>query len=148
MGTFSRQIEIQAPVTEVWSALADIGNIAAWNPGVIESHTTTATTTGMGACRFCDLGGKNYLREEVVAYRPEHRITMRITETNLPFQQADIQFDLQPAGDHTLVSISPIYKLKYGPLGSLMDLLMVRRTYTRGMENLLAGLKDYVESRP
>jgi uncharacterized protein YndB with AHSA1/START domain len=147
MSTFTRQTEISAPVSAVWAALADIGNIATWNPGVIESHNTTAETTGLGACRYCDLGGKNYLHEEVVAYEPENRITMRITETNLPFQQADIQFDLQPAGDHTLVSVSPMYKIKYGPLGSLMDLVMVRRTYAQGMDNLLAGLKDYVESR-
>jgi hypothetical protein len=40
-----------------------------------------------------------------------------------------------------------MYKIKYGPLGSLMDLVMVRRTYAQGMDNLLAGLKDYVESR-
>lgn len=68
MSTFSTDIKINAPLDHVWAALADIGSIYQWNPGVVESHTTTEQTTGIGACRYCDLGGKNYLDEEVVEW--------------------------------------------------------------------------------
>ena len=70
---------------------------------------------------------------------------MRIIETNMPMT-ADIRFRLAAEGDSTKVSVSPEYRVKYGPIGSLMDVLFVRRTYEKGMRALLAGLKRHVEA--
>ncbi len=145
MSIFSTSTTINAPVQSVWAALADIGNIQAWNPGVKESHKTTEASTGLGACRFCDLGAENYLNEEVVTWEIEHKITFRITSTNLPFESADIRFTLQEQGDQTLVDVSPEYELKYGIFGNLLDKIYVGRSYKQGMDALLAGLKEYVE---
>lgn len=59
---------------------------------------------------------------------------------------ADIRFYLREEDDgKTAVTCSPDYTLKYGPVGSLMDKLMVHNTYRKGMESLLRGLKQYVE---
>jgi uncharacterized protein YndB with AHSA1/START domain len=146
MGTFEVQTEINAPVADVWAALADIGSIYQWNPGVKASHATSDEADGMGATRHCDLGGKNFLDEEVVLWEPERKLTMRINDTNMPFDSADIRFTLEPNGDSTTVTCSPIYKIKYGPIGSLLDRFYVSRTYEKGMEALLAGLKKYVEA--
>ena len=68
MSTFATETKINAPVSEVWAALADIGGIYRWNPGVQGSHVTTEQAEGVGACRRCDLGGKNYLDEKVVKW--------------------------------------------------------------------------------
>ncbi len=146
MSSFTTEIKINASVENVWPVLADIGNIYQWNPGVVSSHTTTEETTGLGTCRYCDLGGKNYLDEEVVEWQVGQRLTMRITGTNLPFKTADIRFSLRPDNGGTLVAVSPDYTLKFGLLGTLLNGIYVRRTYAKGMNALLAGLKDYVES--
>lgn len=100
---------------------------------------------GLGAARTCDLGGRNYLHEEVVHHETDRALTMRITETNLPFSRADINFRLTADGHDTIVTVSPDYKLKYGPVGRLLDALVVRRTYRRGMASLLSGLQHQVE---
>jgi hypothetical protein len=118
-----------------------------WNPGVQESHLTSDLDSCLGATRHCDLGGRNYLDEEVVEFVSGEALTMRITNTNLPFQHADIRFRLEPEGKATRVSVSPEYRMKFGPLGGLMDRVMVRRTYQKGMRSLLRGLKEHVESR-
>lgn len=146
MSTFSVTTMIDAPVTAVWAALADIGNIARWNPGVEASHLTSQQGEGVGACRYCDLGGKNFLDEEVVAWQPNEQLTMRINGTNMPFAIADIRFFLQPDGSRTRVTVSPEYRLKYGPFGILLDRLFVHNTYKKGMGSLLHGLKEFVES--
>ena len=146
MGEFAVKTTIDAPVSAVWSALADIGEIHAWNPGVVGSHATSAEPTGLGATRHCDLKGNNFLKEEVVTFRPNEAITFRITDTNLPFRSADIRFTLTPDGDQTIVTCSPVYKLKFGLFGSLIDALAVRRTYSNGMKSLLWGLKKHVEA--
>jgi len=145
MATFTREITINAPVVRVWEALGDIGSISRWNPGVVRSYVTTDKTRGMGAGRYCNLGGKNYLDEKVVEWEPGEALTMRVIGTNLPFRTADIRFRLQPEHDATVVTVSPEYTLKYGLAGRLLDVLFVRHMYKRGMTGLLAGLKAHVE---
>ena len=137
---------IDAPIQQVWTTLADIGSIHVWNPGVKDSELTSGFDSALGATRHCDLGGRNYLDEEVVAFVAGEALTMRITKTNLPFQRADIRFQLSAAGDATRVSVSPEYRLKFGPVGWLLDRLMIRRTYEKGMKALLGGLKQHVEA--
>ena len=146
MGTFQETILIDRPPAAVWNALADIGNIAEWNPGVEKSYTTTEMD-GVGASRHCDLGGKNYLDEKVVAWQPNEAITFRITDTNMPFETCDIRFKLYPTGNgKTTVEVSPIYTLKMGVLGTILDAVFVGRIYKNGMRDLLKGLKQHVEA--
>ncbi|MEM7344059.1 MAG: SRPBCC family protein [Chloroflexota bacterium] len=147
MATFNEETTINAPIKDVWRVLADIGTISQWNPGVMESYVNTDQTTGVGAGRYCDLGGKNYLDETVVAWEENRALTMRIIGTNLPFKTADIRFTLRDEGDSTVVTVSPEYQLKFGPIGKAMDAMFVRRTYTNGMAKLLAGLKEHVEQQ-
>jgi hypothetical protein len=75
---------------------------------------------------------------------------MRILGTSLPFKTVEIRFRLRPnldtEGGGTAVSVSPVYELKYGPLGKVLDAFYVRGTYLKGMKALLRGLKDYVEA--
>ena len=146
MHQFQVETVINAPRTAVWQALADIGNIYQWNPGVRASHSTSDAGTGVGATRYCDLGGSNYLDEEVVHWQPNEAVTMRITGTNLPFATADIRFMLREEGDGTAVSVSPIYQLKFGLLGKLLNAVYVNKNYKQGMIALLAGLKKFVET--
>lgn len=145
MATFTEQMTIRAPVERVWAALADIGSIARWNPGVKASHLTTPRGEGVGAARYCDLGGRSYLEETVAEWEPGKRLTMRITGTNMPFARGEIHFSLRPEGTSTVVTLTPDYLLRFGPLGHLLDRLLVRRTYRRGMAAALAGLKAHVE---
>jgi hypothetical protein len=129
----------------VWTVLADIGNIAVWNPGVVQSEQTTPGEVNVGSCRRCELGGKNYLNERIIAFEATKAMTIRVTETNLPFAQADIRFFLAPKEGKTLVTVSPRYQLKYGALGRILDWVMVRRQYRNGMKGLLKGLKQHIE---
>jgi uncharacterized protein YndB with AHSA1/START domain len=146
MSEFSTSIGINAPSDRVWAALADIGNIYLWNPGVRASHLTSDEKLGVDTSRFCDLGRGNYLDEMVVKWDAGKALTMRVTGTNLPFKAVDIRFTLEPNGDSTIVTVSPQYTLKFGLLGKIFDRVYVQRSYRNGMENLLAGLKEFVEA--
>ncbi|MFP3883206.1 MAG: SRPBCC family protein [Actinomycetota bacterium] len=146
MANFTTSTVIHAPREKVWAALADIGSIHVWNPGVKSSRTITEEDSGLGASRHCDLGGRNYLQEEVVEYDQGERLTMRVTESNLPFAHADIRFLLEPEETSTRVVVRPEYELKFGLIGTLLDRLFVRRSYEKGMQALLRGLKRHVES--
>ncbi|MEM9775988.1 MAG: SRPBCC family protein [Chloroflexota bacterium] len=146
MNSFKTDIKINAQIDTVWATLADIGTISKWNPGVIESHATTDGPVNLGSTRHCNLGSNNFLDEKVVVWKPNEQLTMRIIDTNMPFQQADIHFFLNETEGFTTVTVSPEYKLKYGFVGKMLDKLFVARTYEKGMGNLLAGLKAHIES--
>ena len=145
MSEFTESVQINASSDDVWAALADIGSIAVWNPGVKESRQTSNGEVTYGAGRYCNLGGKNYLQEEVVTFEPPSHITFRIVDTNLPFDFADIRFTLSAEGEQTTVEVSPLYQLKFGVVGKLLDVLLVKPTYRKGMRDLLKGLKSHVE---
>ncbi len=145
MSTFKESITIDALSRDVWEVLADIGSIALWNPGVEHSKQTSEGDVAVGATRRCELGGKNFLNEEIVLFEPYRQMTICITDSNLPFQFADIRFTLESNGEQTIVSVSPDYQLKYGWFGRVLDKLIVRAQYRKGMQGLLVGLKRYVE---
>lgn len=145
MRTFSEQISILADKNHVWDALADIGSIYRWNPGVVDSQLTTDGDVGLGSERRCELDGNNYLNETITEWIQGEQLTMRIIETNLPFKSADIRFSLEQRNTQTLVTVSPTYILKFGLLGRLLDVTFVYSQYRKGMVNLLKGLKQYVE---
>jgi Polyketide cyclase / dehydrase and lipid transport len=154
MGTFEVSTVIHAPISDVWARVAgNIGTIAEWNPGVEESFLLKdSNITGLGSKRRCNLLSNKHLEEEVVTFdEDDHAITFRIVETNLPFDRADIRFQLRSrpstngGNPVTHVMCSPDYKLKYGCIGECLDTLVVKRTYKDGMKGLLAGLKKDVE---
>lgn len=142
MTAFVTDVHVRASPGTVWQVLADIGAIDRWNPGLVVSDLTTSWGRGIRAARQCELGDANFLEEEVSEWRPGRRLTMRVMRTNFPFHRAKIQFRLKPEAEGTRVEVSPSYRLKYGLLGELLDCLYVRRSYRRGMEALLQGLKE------
>ncbi len=147
MGSFSAQARIDAPKDKVWAVLADLGGIHKWNPGVGHSHSTSEAAGGEGATRHCDLvNPKGYLEERAFDWREGEGFKIDIYETNLPIKRNVVEFRLKEDGDGTIVTVSPEYELKFGPIGALIDSLFAGRQLRKGMDELLAGLKYHVET--
>ena len=146
MSSFSKFIEIDAPDRRVWEVLSDIGTIAEWDPGVVNSYTTSRARRGMDATRHCELRGDKYLDEIVTDWKTRKKLTTRVIETNLPFEEAETQFHLKPTEEQTSVGVRTEYTLKYGAIGRLLDKLYFRRKYEDAIETLLIGLKEYCEA--
>ena len=151
MATFSKQIKINAPKNRVWEILSDLGGIYKWNPGVSNSYLTSDDSDGEGGSRHCDLqngkgGNIGYLEERSFDWREGEGFTIDVYESNLPLKRNHVRFDLEPDGDGTIVRVTPDYKLKFGPLGMLADVLGARRQFKKGMEGLLEGLRYHIET--
>ena len=151
MATFSTVIDINAPKQKVWEVLADLGSIYKWNPGVAKSYSTSPETEGEVAMRHCDLqnakgGSIGYLEERAFDWRDGEGFTIDVYESNLPIKRNHVRFTLESNGDSTVVTITPDYALKFGPVGVLADLLFARRQLKKGMVDLAAGLKYHIET--
>jgi uncharacterized protein YndB with AHSA1/START domain len=149
MGSFSKTTTIDAPKDKVWAVLADIGSIEKWSPGVTHSHSTSAEPGGEGATRHCDvgMGGKSAsLEERAFEWREGEGYKIDVYESSMPMKSNVVTFALKDAGSGTTVTVSPDYKMKFGPIGAMMDTLMVRKQFEKGVEGMLSGLKQYVET--
>jgi len=140
------EIKIDAPPDKVWSVIADLGGIYKWNPGVVKSHSTSELTQGEGATRHCDLDEKNQLEERAFDWREGEGYKIDVTESTLPLESNIVSFQVTPDGDGTLVSVTADYKLKFGFIGTLMDVLFAKRQAQQGFDDMMAGLKYYVET--
>ena len=150
MTTFVKTTQIDAPREKVWAVLADLGSISEWHPSVTSSHTTSDATSGEGATRHCDISGPGgkaaHVEERAFDWREGEGFKIDIYESSLPIKKNVVTLSLKDSGSGTLVSVSPTYRLKFGPLGMLMDKLMVRAQFEKGVGGMLSGLKERVES--
>ncbi len=64
----------------------------------------------------------------------------------MPLHRNVVKFSVEADGSGTIVTVAPDYTLKYGLLGRLLNQIVVRRKFKKGMEDLLTGLKYHVET--
>lgn len=144
---FSISTTINKNSEDVWETLADFGGTYRWNPAVVESHSTSDANGGLGAERRCDLGKGQWTEERITGWEDKRSVEISIVNSNVPISRAVVTLTMKSLDEEkTQVDLLIDYKLKFGPIGVLMDLVMVRRMYRKTMVELLAGLKHHVET--
>ncbi len=148
MSRLSYQTNVDAPLQKVWKILADFGGIYKYNPGVSSSHSTSSNNGGVGASRHCDLIPAGSIEERIIEWNEGQSYSLEIYDGKgvPPFKKSVATLAITPNGSGTVVTATLDYSLKYGPLGALMEALVVKRFLQRGFQGLLAGLKHYAET--
>jgi ligand-binding SRPBCC domain-containing protein len=146
MTVLENQIRIDARPEQVWSVLASLDALAEYDPGVARSEIVSDARQGPGAARKCELAPGGWFKERVTAWRPNEALSFELYECTLPVRALRHSYTLAPDGGGTLVSQRMEYRLKFGPLGKLLDAMIVRRRWNAGVLGFFAGLKRYVES--
>jgi len=149
MVRISGQIEIDASRERVWDILADLGGVKQYHPGLRDSHYHPGETRGVGASRHCDLKPFGSLEETAIAWHEGESYTLEIHDARKapPFRKAIGTLAVREQGTGTVVSMTLEYELKYGPVGRLMDRLMVRPQFEKVVPAVLGGLKRFAESQ-
>lgn len=149
MATIKSEVNVDAPVEEVWQILADFGGIQRFNPGVPRSIQTSDGPVGLGTTRHCDLTipGAS-IEERITGWVDGHSYEVEIfsSKRTPPLNHARATLAVRPAERGTMASMQIDYRLKGGWLGSLMDVVMVRRQYEKTVDGVLAGLKHHAET--
>jgi carbon monoxide dehydrogenase subunit G len=145
MGTLHHEIKIEAPVDTVWRTLADLEAVQHYNPGVSSARCISTAREGIGAARHCDLKPKGWVRERVTVWEPGRALGLEVSDSEWPIVFMRWRTELKPQGGATLVAQDFEYQLKFGLLGKLMDAMMMRSKLNKGINDVFAGLKGYVE---
>ncbi len=146
MTTLRHQIRIDAPIDAVWKAIAgDLTAVQHYNQMVASARFISDKREGIGATRRCELKPKGWVEERVWDWKPPHAIGLEVAASEWPVVFMKWRTELQDEGKGTRVSQELSYKMKFGPLGALMDALMMRRKMDQGIAEVFDNLKRFVE---
>ncbi len=145
-----REVWIDAPRQDVWDkALVDFGSIYAWNPNVPKSYLTSEKTGGVGVTRHCDLNIEGASLEERVTHWEEGRM-MKISiydgKKLPPWKNPTAKIELFDENGGTKVRGTFEYDMKMGPVGSLMNTMMIKPNFGKAWGLLHIGMKHFVEN--
>lgn len=146
MGTLHHEIRISAPIEAVWKAVADLVAVQDWNPMVASARYVSDKREGTGAARRCELKPKGWVEERVWDWNPPHALGLEVVASEWPIVFMKWRTELQSDGDATLMSQTMDYKVKFGLLGTLMDILIMRRMLNKGISDAFQSLRRHVET--
>jgi ligand-binding SRPBCC domain-containing protein len=146
MTVLENSIRIDAAPDRVWSVLATLDALAKYDPGVANVEVLSNGRQGSGAERRCDLRPGGWFKERVATWRPNEALAFELYECTLPVRRLRHDYELVPDGAGTIVRQRMEYELKFGPVGALLDAVVVRRKWNAGIRDFFAGLKRFVET--
>ena len=137
---------IESTPAKVWEILASLATLELYDPAVAKSQIVSPSQTGPGAMRRCELVAGGWFEEKIVAWNPPTGLSFQLVSCSLPVRHLVHSYVLSPSGTGTLVQQRMEYQLKFGPVGRVMDALMVRSKWDTGIKSFFAGLKAYAET--
>ena len=145
MNMAESQIIIDAPVEKVWEVLADFGEVYRWAPTVTKAYSTSENSNGRDASRHCDVAGFGSIEETVTEWNDGREFTYSFTGAG-PISGGYSTWSVKPQGDKTVVYTNIRYGVRFGPIGSLMNAMIIRRKLRQSLAVTLEGLKRHVKT--
>ena len=151
--TLANHIDVEATPQEAWAVLADLDRLAEYDPVVVRCAVVGDRHEGIGARRRCDARQGRYFIEDVTAWQPGVELQFTIVECNLPTRNLSHTYTIEPIEGGCRVSHVMRYEMRFGPVGRVLDRVMLRRKTDQGIKRFLAGLQatvlaDRGRSRP
>ena len=146
MTTIQHQIEAACPPESVWAVLADLKAVQDYNPTVRTAVVSGPRRIGVGAERVCDLLSKGRVVERVTHWEEGRAVGLEVAESDWPIRFMHWVTRIEPKGAGSLISQRLEYQLKFGPLGWLLDKLVMRRKLTATLDDVFARLAKHAEA--
>ncbi len=141
-------VEIEAPINQVWEVVKDYGNIYQFHPMVKYSRSTN-DKEGLGAKRLCKLSPMGEMEEEITMWEEGRSFTSEVYGGKMlpPTRMMKGTLELEAKGNRTIATFQFCYQMRFGMIGRLMDVIMIRPQFKKAPSKYMAGLKHYIESR-
>ncbi len=147
MTILNNEITINAPIEKIFQSLAEMEGLEKLDPNVKKSTSLSQMKSGFGAKRKVDMkDGKNWFEEKVTDFKPNESLTYELTACSFPVQSLKYTYTVEQYGNETKVRQVMAYKIKFGLFGKILDRLMIRKQYNKGIQGFFTGLKSFAES--
>ena len=150
MTTINKSMEINAPLTEVFTYFARPEHMADQFPenmglNIIPLEVKNGFGVGTIFRISGDFDGKKLEWDcETIDYIPHRKIVAKMIEGPFKFWQITVDFE-QINEKKTKTSITVDYDMPMGPLGGFIDKIKLKKIAERGMENGLYRVKALLE---
>lgn len=146
MRELTEQTVINAPMEKVWEALADFGGVSDWAPYMKTSHLIGDLSTGIGTRRGMRHALGFRFEECVTSWEDGKGYSFDVFRAPFPMTDVKESWLAGSASDNSTVTTRVTYNMKLGPIGAVLDSLLVQFIVKREMRSGLRGLKQYIES--
>jgi hypothetical protein len=145
MTIIRHEVEANCRPDRVWALLADLEAVQRYNP-TVRTATVGAPRTGVGATRACELVPGGRVVERVTHWDDGRALGLEVAESDWPIHFMRWVTRVAPAGDATRITQELEYQVKFGPLGWLLDRLVMKRKLTSSIDQVLAKLVAHAEA--
>jgi hypothetical protein len=146
MTSLRHEVHAACPPEHVWALLADLEAVRHYNPGVQRAVIEGTQRSGVGARRACDLVPKGRVVERVTHWDERRALGLEVVESDWPIRFMRWVTHVEPSGDGTRISQSLEYEVKFGPLGWLLDHLVMRSKLSHALDEVFASLARHAEA--
>jgi uncharacterized membrane protein len=150
MTTISKSMEINAPISEVFTYFARPEHMADQFPENMGlSIIPLEVKNGFGVGTIFRISGEFDGKRlewdcETIEYIPHKKIVAKMVEG--PFKRWEITVEFQETSENkSRTSITVNYDMRMGPLGQFMDKMKLKKIAERGIENGLYRVKALLE---
>lgn len=147
MTTIRHELTASCAPSRIWALLADLEAVARYNPGVRSVQVQGKATAGVGATRSCELAPKGRVVERVHVWEEGAAVGLEVVESDWPMHFMRWVTRVEPRDGGSRLTQDLEYRMKLGPLGWLLDRLVVRRKLRTTLDGVLAGLIAQAEGR-
>lgn len=147
MATIRNEITINAPIEQIWEHLTNLELLDKYDPTVKKSTLLSTERSGVGSRRKVDmLDGKNWFEERITIFQPHKALTYELTACSFPVHKLKHSYSFEKVGNQTTVRQVMEYTVKFGLVGRLLDVLVIRRQSDSGIKKFFHGLKSFSEN--
>jgi ligand-binding SRPBCC domain-containing protein len=146
MTTIRHEIRANCPPERVWALLSDLEAVERYNPGVRAASIQGTQKSGVGAKRACELLPKGRVVERVTQWEDRRALGLEVAESDWPIHFMRWVTRLEPSGEATRITQDLEYRVKFGPLGWLLDTLVMKRKLTSTLNTVFAELVKQAEA--
>jgi len=146
MGKVVKSRVIHAPADQVWQVIGNYNQVQVFHPFVQSADQLSEESCGLGATRRCNLYNGSSVVEKIIEWKEGSSFTVQATASS-PFKEVMGGMHVESIDANTSkVTVNTSYKTKWGPVGMLMDLFMLRMGMNYALNNVLKGLQHHVET--
>jgi len=99
----------------------------------------------VGAMRSCDLVPKGTVVERVTHWEDGSALGLEVTESDWPIHYMKWITRVEPSSTGSVIKQRLDYSVKFGPLGWLLDKLVMKRKLTTTLDSVFESLVEHAE---
>jgi Polyketide cyclase / dehydrase and lipid transport len=145
MTTVSHRFETSASPEKLWRCLSNLTLVSDYNPTVLSAQLRGSGNIGVGTLRACELRPKGKILERVIVWEEGKAVGLEVVESDWPMTKMSWITRITPQGSGSVLLQDLEYGMKFGPLGWLLNALVMKQSITKNVGGALSGLIQIAE---